>query len=96
MNLVSNASESIKTEGTVTISTGNIYLAVPLGGYENVRPGEYVVLTVSDTGTGISSDNLERIFDPFFTKKAIGRSGTGLGLTVVWNTVQEHDGYMDI
>ncbi len=96
MNLVSNASEAIDREGKVTISTRNKYLDKPLSGYENVKPGEYVVLTVSDTGSGIAPDNLERIFEPFFTKKTIGRSGTGLGLTVVWNTVQDHDGYIDV
>ena len=96
MNLVSNASEAIGGEGKVTISTKNKYVDTPLRGYVNVNPGEYAVLSVSDTGSGISSDNLERIFEPFFTKKTIGRSGTGLGLTVVWNTVQDHDGYIDV
>ncbi len=96
MNLVSNASEAIDGGGRITISTRNKYLDKPLSGYENVKPGEYVVLTVSDTGSGIAPDNLERIFEPFFTKKTIGRSGTGLGLTVVWNTVQDHDGYIDV
>ncbi len=96
MNLVSNAAEAINDEGTVIISTSNEYVEMQSGGYENITPGEYVVLTVSDTGSGISPDNLERIFEPFFTKKTIGRSGTGLGLTVVWNTVQDHDGYIDV
>ncbi len=96
MNLVPNASEAIDGSGTVTISTTNRYLDEPLMGYEDVREGEYVVLTVSDDGSGISRQDLERIFEPFYTKKVMGRSGTGLGLAVVWNTVQDHKGYINV
>ena len=64
-------------------------------GYDEVNIGEYAVLVVADDGPGISSEDLKRIFEPFFTKKMMGRSGTGLGLTVVWNVVQNHDGYID-
>ena len=53
---------------------------------------EYVLLTVTDTGIGIPKENIGHIFEPFYTKKVMGRSGTGLGLTVVWNTVEENDG----
>lgn len=94
MNLVANALEAIEDRGTVTISTVNRYLDEPLTGYEDVRIGEYAVLSVSDDGSGISSADLDRIFEPFYTRKVMGRSGTGLGLAVVWNTVQEHDGYI--
>jgi signal transduction histidine kinase len=96
MNLVSNASEAIDSSGNVTISTMNRYIDRPLRGYDDVSIGEYVVLAVSDDGSGISSDDLERIFDPFYTKKVMGRSGTGLGLAVVWNVVQDHKGYIDV
>jgi len=96
MNLVTNASEAIEGSGTVTISTRNQYLDEPLKGYEDVSTGEYVMLTVSDDGSGISPEDLERIFEPFYTKKIMGRSGTGLGLAVVWNTVQEHNGYINV
>jgi CheY-like chemotaxis protein len=96
MNLVSNASEAIEGGGNVTISTMNRYLDRPQRGYDNVNIGEYVVLSVSDDGSGISSDDLERIFEPFYTKKAMGRSGTGLGLAMVWNTTQDHKGYIDV
>jgi len=53
---------------------------------------EHVVLTVTDTGTGIPQEDIDRIFEPFYTKKVMGRNGTGLGLAVVWNTVEDHDG----
>ena len=96
MNLVSNASEAIEGGGRVTISTMNRYVDRPLKGYDNVTMGEYAVLSVSDEGSGIESDDLERIFEPFYTKKVLGRSGTGLGLAVVWNVVQDHDGYIDV
>lgn len=96
MNLVANASEAIEESGTVTISTKNQYVDEPLEGYEDVRIGEYVLLCVSDSGIGISRKNLERIFEPFYTKKVMGRKGTGLGLAVIWNTVQDHDGYINI
>ena len=74
MNLVNNASEAIEGSGTVTISTVNQYLDAPLKGYENIRTGEYVMLTVSDNGSGISLGDLERIFEPFYTKKVMGTS----------------------
>jgi two-component system cell cycle sensor histidine kinase/response regulator CckA len=96
MNLVSNASEAIEGSGNVTISTMNRYVDRPLRGYDDVNTGEYAVLAVSDDGPGISSDDLERIFEPFYTKKVMGRSGTGLGLAVVWNVVQDHKGYIDL
>jgi PAS domain S-box-containing protein len=96
MNLVSNASEAIKGSGNVVISTMNRYLDRPIRGYDDLEIGEYAILSVKDDGSGISSVDLERIFDPFYTKKVMGRSGTGLGLTVVWNVVQDHKGYIDV
>jgi two-component system, cell cycle sensor histidine kinase and response regulator CckA len=96
MNLVFNASEAIEGRGTVTISTKNRYLDEPLKGYENVRAGEYVLLTVSDNGIGISAKHLDRIFEPFYTKKILGHTGTGLGLAVVWNMAQDNDGYINV
>jgi len=96
MNLITNASEAIEGSGTVKISTANRYLDEPVKGYEDVLHGEHVVLSISDEGTGISPEDLEKIFEPFYTKKVMGRSGTGLGLAVVWNTVQDHKGYINV
>ena len=96
MNLISNASEAVERGGNVFISTMNRYVDKPIRGYNDINIGEYAVLSVSDDGPGISSNDLERIFEPFYTKKVMGRSGTGLGLAVVWNTIQDHKGYIDV
>ncbi|MEW6664680.1 MAG: ATP-binding protein [Thermodesulfobacteriota bacterium] len=96
MNLLSNAAEAMPKGGKVVVSTENGYLDTPIKGYDHVEEGDYVVLTVSDTGIGISREDLERIFEPFYTKKVMGRSGTGLGMAVVWGTVKDHNGYIDV
>ena len=96
MNLVSNAAEAIEGHGRVTLTTTNRYMDRPLRGYDDVAVGEYVVLAVSDDGAGISAEDLKRIFEPFYTKKVMGRSGTGLGLAVVWNIMLDHKGYIDV
>ena len=96
MNLVMNAAESMAHGGDIVVRTENRYLDRPVKGYEDVRVGDYVVLSVSDTGRGISPQDLRRIFEPFYTKKVMGKSGTGLGLAVVWGTVKDHQGYIDV
>jgi len=96
MNLLSNAAESMPYGGSVTIKTKNRYIGKPVQGYGEIREGDYAVLTVKDTGSGIAPDDIEKIFEPFFTKKVMGRSGTGLGMTVVWSTVKDHNGYIDV
>jgi len=96
MNLLSNAAEAIPGRGEVTIRTEDRHLDKPLQGYEELKEGDYLVLTVSDTGNGISTEDLDKIFEPFYTKKVMGRSGTGLGLSVVWGTVKDHQGHIDV
>jgi PAS domain S-box-containing protein len=95
-NLVSNAVEAMPNGGILTIKTANQYLDKPIRGYDEVREGDYVVLSVSDTGEGIPANDLKRIFEPFYTKKVMGRSGTGLGLAVVWGTAKDHKGYINV
>ncbi len=96
MNLVINAAEALKTEGTISISTQNLYIEETQAKNLNIGPGEYVTLTISDTGPGISRRDIDHIFEPFYSKKKIGRSGTGLGLTLVWNTIQDHKGAITV
>jgi CheY-like chemotaxis protein len=95
-NLVLNASEAMGEYGNVTIRTSNQYLDKPIYGYDEIKDGDYVVLTVSDTGEGIPESDLKRIFEPFYTKKFMGRSGTGLGLSIVWGTMKDHNGYINV
>jgi PAS domain S-box-containing protein len=96
MNMVSNSLEAMSEGGEISISTKNEYIDVPARGYDNVNEGDYVVLIVSDNGSGILPEDQEKIFEPFYTKKKMGRSGTGLGMAVVWGTVKDHDGYIDL
>ncbi len=95
MNLVLNAAEAT-VEGEISLVTENCYIDNPFGQYEKVEVGEYVLLRVCDAGPGISAEDMEHIFDPFFSRKKMGHSGTGLGLTVVWNTVHDHCGYVEV
>ena len=82
MNLLLNAAEAITGSGTITVLTRT-----------RLQDGKrWSVLTVEDTGNGISPQDLDHIFEPFYTRKVMGRSGTGLGLAVVWNTMQDHGG----
>jgi PAS domain S-box-containing protein len=96
MNLVSNAAEAIPEGGQILIQTQNRYFDLPFPGHENFQEGDYVLLSVSDTGVGIAPEEINQIFEPFYTKKVMGRSGTGLGMAVVWGAVKDHKGYIDV
>jgi PAS domain S-box-containing protein len=96
MNLISNAAEAQPGGGEIEVGTESRCLEQPVQGFEIVPPGEYVVLKVRDKGTGIPKEDMPRIFEPFYTKKVMGRSGTGLGMAVVWGTVRDHKGFIDI
>ncbi|WP_169728944.1 hybrid sensor histidine kinase/response regulator [Desulfatirhabdium butyrativorans] len=96
MNLVSNAAEAMPDGGTISIHTRNCRVESPMPLYELIPEGDYVLLEITDTGIGISKDDISRIFEPFYTKKIMGRSGTGLGMAVVWGTMRDHDGFIDI
>ncbi|BBO72385.1 hypothetical protein DSCA_63150 [Desulfosarcina alkanivorans] len=96
MNLISNAAEAILKEGRIRIETENRYVDALTKGYDDIQEGDYVVLRVTDNGIGISEADIERIFEPFYTKKVMGRSGTGLGMAVVWGTVKDHRGTIDV
>ncbi len=93
MNLVANGAEAIDGSGIVNLSTRSDIPEQTWAHEHGLDLIEYVVLSVSDTGSGIQEKDLDHIFEPFYTKKVMGNlSGTGLGLTVVWNTMQEHNG----
>lgn len=92
MNLVMNAMEAIDGAGRIVISTHNRKVDEKMAWENGIQAGEYAVLVVTDDGGGISEQDLKHIFEPFYTKKVMSISGTGLGLAVVWNSVMDHDG----
>ncbi len=96
MNLVVNAAEAMPNGGRVLLRTENDYRERLVSGANELLQGDLVVLTVADTGIGIPPEDLERIFEPFYTKKTMGRSGTGLGMAVVWGSVKDHRGHIDV
>lgn len=96
MNLFTNGLEAMEEGGKLTIGTSKTKLNEEHTGYETIPPAEYVELYISDTGVGMATPELNRVFEPFYTSKAMGRSGTGLGMAVVWGVIKDHGGYIDI
>lgn len=92
MNLAVNSRDAMPTGGNVTIETRNAYVEHTLiKGQEVVRPGHYVVLSVTDDGCGMDAETQEKIFEPFFTTKGFGK-GTGLGLSMVYGIIKQSEG----
>ena len=96
MNLIGNAAEELKGHGNIVVSTKSVTIDKQFMGYESIDEGEYIVVSVSDDGPGIKDEDIKKIFEPFYSKKTMGRSGTGLGLAIVWNTLHDHGGFIDL
>ncbi|MGD9007349.1 MAG: ATP-binding protein [Desulfobacteraceae bacterium] len=96
MNLLTNAFEAISDSGTITISTRNQWVDQAHAKRFDAAPGNYCILRVADDGMGIAPEDQDRIFEPFYTKKVMGRSGTGLGMAVVYGTIRDHGGFIEI
>ncbi len=95
-NLMLNAQQAMPDGGKITISGEFITIAKEdCKGYKHVTPGEFIRVSISDTGSGISDEIIHRIFDPFFTTKIIGE-GTGLGLSIVYNLLEKHHGFVTV
>ncbi|MCX7634147.1 MAG: PAS domain S-box protein [Syntrophales bacterium] len=95
-NLLLNACEAMPAGGTGSITTTHRQFAGVYKGYEEISPGNYVVLAVGDTGRGLSESDKRHMFEPFYTTKAAANKPSGLGLYVVWRTIKEHGGYIDV
>ncbi|MCP4339512.1 MAG: response regulator [Desulfobulbaceae bacterium] len=98
MNLIFNAYEAIQdqSEGVCTIETQKTVVDKDESQLLQITAGEYVSLQICDTGYGISATDVPHVFEPFYTKKKMGRSGTGLGLSIVYSSMREHFGTVSV
>ncbi|MDB5818382.1 MAG: hypothetical protein JWQ11_2022, partial [Rhizobacter sp.] len=96
LNLAINARDAMPDGGKLTIETGNSHLdGIYAASHTDIRPGQYVCLSVSDNGCGMSRDVIGRAFEPFFTTKPTGQ-GTGLGLSMIYGFARQSEGHADI
>ncbi len=96
LNLCINARDAMPSGGRLTLEASNARIDQGYADlHADVAPGQYVLISVSDTGCGIAPEHLDRVFDPFFTTKEVGK-GTGLGLSMVYGFVKQSNGHLQI
>lgn len=96
MNLVTNGVEAMEGGGVLSIGLERTFLDTRPPEFEQWREGAYICLSIGDTGAGIPEEVQKRIFEPFYSRKVMGKSGTGLGMAVVWGTVEDHRGHIEL
>jgi PAS domain S-box-containing protein len=100
LTLISNSLIYMRRNGEkeckLKISTEDKYLSKPITGYAHVSKGEYVVITIESTSRGLSPENVMHLFEPFYIKKVLGIGETGLEMSVVWASIKDHNGYIDV
>ena len=96
-NIVDNASDAMPNRGTIIIDTEMVTTETPIYNiiHEKLTPGTYILMTITDQGTGIPNDVLPKIFDPFYTTKEIGQ-GTGLGLSTAYGIIKQCKGFIHV
>ncbi len=96
-NLIHNAAESISKDGSVNIRTSVVQTDEHIGSFEDIPPGHYAILEIEDTGGGVDTNDVNHLFEPFFSRKTKGDlSGSGLGLAVVHGIVKDHNSFIDV
>ncbi len=96
MNLIVNAFDAMPEVGTLTINTSAEQLDQLQSGHADIKPDNYVMASIADTGSGIEPADLLKIFEPYYSKKRLDSSGSGLGLAVVYGIIKDHKGYHDV
>lgn len=96
MNLVTNGIEAMEGGGVLSIALERTFLVTRPPEFEQWSEGAYICLSIADTGAGIPEEVQKRIFEPFYSRKVMGKSGTGLGMAVVWGTVEDHRGHIEL
>jgi PAS domain S-box-containing protein len=95
MNMAANSRDAMQHGGYFNLTVSQIYHDGTFSGLEECQPGDYALISVSDSGEGIDKETQQRIFEPFFTTKTYGK-GTGLGLSMAYGIVRQHDGMIDV